>query len=284
MIKGFMGKTHALLSIMLMCICMLIPIDIFKETFWLLKENILLFIVGIIVLVGGALLPDLDNSQSSAGSTLGPLGSICTIFMQSISSIIWTLYHGRSDMHPINQHRYFWHTPLVGVGFICLFWFGLPIGDETIIQSVKESEDILMYLQDNISLLFFIILLFMAVLCGSDMILSRIIKFFKLPIIISYIIPILVLVYIFTINFTQLRILGICIGFGYLFHVIEDFFADSGCPLLFPIPIRHQVWCRCKFPITCKTGGLINTIIDIVVLAIDVVLIILICLEGRLKW
>ena len=101
-----MGKTHCLLSIMLMCICMIIPIDFFKETFWLLKDNIIFFIVGLIALVGGALLPDLDNCQSSAGSTLGPLGSICTIFMQSISSIIFTLYHGRSDMTPINQHRY----------------------------------------------------------------------------------------------------------------------------------------------------------------------------------
>lgn len=284
MIKGFMGKTHALLSVMLMCICMLIPFDIFKETFWLLKENILLFIVGIIVLVGGALLPDLDNSVSTAGSTLGPLGSICTIFMQSISSIIWTLLHGRSDMHPINQHRYFWHSTVSGIGMICLFWFGLPTGDMTIIQSIKDSEDILMFLQDNVSLLFFIIIVFMAVLCGSNMILSKIIKFFNLPIIISYIAPTLVLIYIFTINFTNLRLLGICIGFGYLFHIIEDFFADSGCPLVFPIPIRGQVWYRCHFPITCKTGGLVNTIVDICVLAIDIVLIILICLEGKLTW
>ena len=137
--KGFMGKTHALLSVMLMCLCMLIPFDIFKETFWLIKSNLILMIVGMIVLVGGALLPDLDNSQSSAGSTLGPLGSICTIFMQSISSIIWTLYHGRSDMHPINQHRYFWHTAVAGIGMICLFWFGLPSTDETIVQTFKNS-------------------------------------------------------------------------------------------------------------------------------------------------
>ena len=41
MIKGFLGKTHALLSIMLLCICLLIPIDVFENTIWLLKNDIL---------------------------------------------------------------------------------------------------------------------------------------------------------------------------------------------------------------------------------------------------
>lgn len=282
MIKGFMGKTHALMSIMLMCICMLVPASIFQKTFWLLKENILLFIVGLIVLVGGALLPDLDNSQSSAGSTLGPLGSICTIFMQSISSIFYTLYHGKNDRPPINQHRYFWHTTVVGIGFICLFWFGLHEGDGTLIDLIKSYDDIIMFLQDNVSLLFFIIILFMAVLVGSNMVLSRIIKFFHLPKILNYILPTIVLVYIFTISLSNVRILGICVGFGYLFHCLEDFFADTGCPLLWPIPIKGRVWFRCKFPITCTTGGLMNTIIDILILAIDIALIALIFVKGRL--
>ena len=281
MIKGFMGRTHALLSILLMCLCMIIPLDIFKETFWQLKNNVLLFIVGLIVTVGGALLPDLDNSQSSAGCTLGPLGSICTIFMQSISSIIWTLYHGRNDKPPINQHRYFWHTTIVGIGFICLFWFGLPQEDTTILGTIKEYGDILGFLQDNVSLLFFILIMFMAVLCGSDMILNKIIKKFNIPIIVNYIIPLLIFIYTFTISFSDLRILGICIGFGYLFHCIEDFFADTGCPLLFPIPIRNQVWRRCHFPITCQTGGIINTIIDIVALAIDILLIVFVFMGGN---
>lgn len=282
MLKGFMGKTHALLSIMLMCICMLIPIDFFKNTFWLLKDNVLFFIVGILVLVGGALLPDLDNCQSTAGSTLGPLGSICTIFMQSISSIVWTILHGKGDMHPINQHRYLWHTAAVGIGFICLFWFCLPVGEETIISSIKAADDILMYIQENSVLIFLMIIIFMAVLCGSDMIISRIVKLFKLPKILSYILPTLVLVYIFTIDFDKLHILGLCVSFGYLFHILEDFFADSGCPLLWPIPIRRQFWYRCNFLITCQTGGLINTIIDIVVLAIDIGLIIFIFLGRRM--
>lgn len=278
-VHGWMGKTHALLSVMLLCILMLIPINVFEETIWLLKNDILFFIVGIVIVVGGALLPDLDNCQSSAGSTLGFMGSIMTIFMQSTSSIIWTLMHSKHDRRPMTPHRYFWHTSVVSIVIILIFWFFIPISDSTIISEISE-EGILVFLQNNIAVLFLIILIFMAVLCGSDMILFRIIKFFKLPKFISYIFPVLVIIYVFTLNYTKIRVLGICLGFGYLFHCIEDFFADSGVPLLWPIPIKGHLWYKCKFFTTCTTGGLVNTIIDIVVLAIDIVLIAIILLNG----
>ena len=100
-----MGKTHALLSVMLFSLCMLIPVDFFQNIYTAIKENILFTIVLFIVLIGGSLLPDLDNSQSCAGSTLGAVGGIYTVFMQSTSHIIWNLMHLRGDRPPINQHR-----------------------------------------------------------------------------------------------------------------------------------------------------------------------------------
>lgn len=279
-VYGWMGKTHALLSVMLLCICLLIPINVFEQTIWLLKDNILFFIVGLTVLVGGALLPDLDNCSSSAGSTLGFMGSIVTIFMQSTSSIIWTLVHTKRERMPMTPHRYFWHTLFASAGIICLFWFGMPTGESTIFGGIKELT-LGVFLQENVALLFFMFILFMAVLCGSDMILYRLVKWFKLPKLISYILPVLVLIYTFTLDYTHLKILGLCIGFGYLFHCLEDFFADSGVPLLWPLPLGGHCWYKCHFIVTCTTGGLINTILDIVVLAIDIGLIALIFLKGR---
>lgn len=278
-VYGWMGKTHSLLSIMLLCICMLIPVNIFKETIWLLKDNILFFIVGVVVLVGGALLPDLDNCQSSAGSTLGFMGSICTVFMQSISTIVWTIAHTKRERKPMTPHRYFWHTLFASIGLLLLFWFGIPTGENTIFKGIKE-ETFPVFLQNHVILFVLIIIIFMAVLCGSDMIMYRLIKFFKLPKFLSYIFPVLILIYVFTIDYTHLRILGICIGLGYLFHCLEDFFADSGVPLLWPIPIKGYMWFRCRFIVTCETGGLINTILDIIILAIDIILIALIFLKG----
>lgn len=281
MVKGFMGKTHALLSVMLLCICLLIPIDVFKETIWTLKDDLLFFLVGLVVLVGGALLPDLDNSQSSAGSTLGFMGSMCTIFMQATSTMAFTLVHTKRERNPPTPHRYFWHTIIASAGIICMFWFGMKPGDNTIMNSISEKT-ITGFLQEEVIMVFFILFAFMSVLCGSSMINYRLIKWFKLPKILNYTFPIGALVYIFTIDYTHLRILGICIGLGYLFHCLEDFFADSGVPLLWPIPIFGKCWQRCKFIVTCTTGGLANTIIDMVVFVIDIALIALVFMKGGL--
>lgn len=282
-IHGWMGKTHALLSIALLCVCLLIPINVFKETIWLLKENIFFFCVGIIVTVGGALLPDLDNVQSSAGSTLGFMGNMFTTFMQSVSSMIWNLVHTKKERRPPTPHRYFWHTLVASIGILCLFYFGLPTGDTKILEDIKEKS-ISTWLQENVVMLFFMIFLFMAVLCGSNMIMYRIIKWFKLPKILNYISPTAMCIYLFFIDYSHLKILGICIGLGYLFHCIEDCFADTGVPILWPIPIKGKFWHRIKFFVTCKTDtespSLANTIVDIVALVIDMGLIAIIFLKG----
>lgn len=278
MVKGFMGRTHALLSIMVLCIFLLIPIEIFKQSIWLLRNNILFFIVGIIVLVGGALLPDLDNAQSAAGSTLGFMGGMFTIFMQSTSSMVWNLVHTKKEKRPSTPHRYLWHTLVIGIAIFSIFYFGIPSGDIKIIDDIKQKT-ILVFLQKNVIILFFILILFMAVLCGSDMILSKLIKIFKLPKVLNYILPIAIIIYLFIIDYNHLKILGMCLGIGYICHCLEDCFADTGVPILWPIPIKGQFWKRCKFFITCQTGGLANNIIDIIVLVIDIGLLIIIFIQ-----
>lgn len=279
-VKGFMGKTHALLSIMLLCVCLLVPINVFKETLWLLKDNILFFCIGIVVTVGGALLPDMDNAQSAAGSTLGFMGNMYTTFMQSTASMIYSLVHRKSDSKsPFFPHRYFWHTAIAGIGLLCLFCIGLPSGEMKILDDIKE-QSISTFLQERVVILFFIVFLFAAILCGSNMIMYNLIKWFKLPKALNYILPTAICGYLFVIDYNHLKVLGICLGLGYLFHCIEDCFADSGVPLLWPIPIKKQFWHRIKFFVTCQTGGLANTIVDIIALVIDIGLIALIFLRG----
>lgn len=271
--KGWMGKSHAIMSIALFLVCMIIPIDFFKETIGIMKKDVIFFIAGCIVVAGGALLPDLDNGQSSAGATLGIFGSICTTFMQSISHLFWTFLHGKGDKSPPTQHRYFWHTLIAGGGIFCLFYFGMPQNTTTIIENIKNADNISNWFQTNAVVLFFIILIFMSILCGSNMLLNRVIKAFKLPKLINYILPILILFYMFFIDFSHLRILGMCIGMGYIFHCIEDCFADSGVPIFWPLPIKNQLWKRIRFlPVTIQTGSLANTIIDAIMVIIAIIL------------
>lgn len=266
-LPGFMGRSHALLSIVLMELCMLLPIDMFRMTFGTLKNNIVLLIVCLVLLVGGALFPDLDNFSSKGGNILGPLGSIMTTFMQSTSSIVWNVYHLSGDRRPSTQHRYLWHTPIIGIGLIMMFGLGLPSGNYTIFTNIRssiEAGQFGYFVQTNAILMLFIILSFMATFIGSAMLLDRLNRLIEIPRPVRYVFPALVLIYIFTASYTQLHMMGISFGAGYLFHILEDAFADSGVPLLFPIPVfwKKAVWARIKFPITAKTGGLANTIID----------------------
>lgn len=279
MVKGFMGRTHALIGIALMCICVILPID-FKDTFGLLKHDILFFIVGLIALAGGALLPDLDNNESYAGHTLGPIGIMCTSFMQSTSSILWTLFHTKYDKKPVTQHRYFWHSLLSFLILILLFTFGISKSESTIIELINEVT-FTTFLQKNVAVLFLIISIFMAVLAGSNMLIGKIIGHFTLPVVINYIIPVASIIYVFFLDMTHLRAIGILISLGYLFHILSDCFADTGAMLLWPIPIKGQLWHRIRFiPKTVETGSLTNTIIDTATFIVDVTLIIVIFVVG----
>lgn len=270
-IDGFLGKTHSLLSLTIMTIFMMIPFYPLQITFGTLKSNILLYIVCLIILAGASLLPDLDNTQSSAGSTLGPLGSIFTLFMKSTSSIVWNIYHFKGDQKPNTQHRYLWHTPIIGIGLIALFYFGIPNGNYTIFTNIKNSIEAGMFgrfIQTNMTLILFIILCFMAVLVGSNMVLYTFSKFLPIPFFVKYILPAGSLVYIATATYSDLKVVGVCLGVGYLLHCLEDFFADTGIPLIWPIPKfwgkNKKVWWRPNLPLRVTTGGTVNSVIDFI--------------------
>lgn len=279
-LKGFMGLTHVLLSLCVMMFLIIIPFEPLQMTFGRLRDDWLLFIVCMTVLAGGALLPDLDNDSSSAGATLGPIGGIMTVFMKSTSSVVWNMYHLKGDRRPTTQHRYLWHSPILWAGLAALFYFGLPTGNYNIFTNLKNSIQLGQFgyfMQTNALLFLFIILSFEAVLVGSNMIVFRISKIFEIPYAIKYIFPALVLIYIFMTDYTNIRVIGVCLAVGCVLHCIEDAFCDSGLPsLIFPIPQfwRNQVWGRMKLlPITVTTGGMVNTVIDFIATGVFVFMI-----------
>ena len=284
-LTGFMGKSHFFLTVCIFALLMIIPWYPLQITFGQLKNNILLFIVCMAVMGGACLLPDLDNPSSTAGATLGPIGSIFTLFMRSTSSIVWNIYHFKGDPKPNTQHRYLWHTPIVGLGIIALFYFGLPKGDYTIFTNIKNSisaGQFGTFMMNNSVLVLFILLAFVSVLVGANMIVYTLSRLLPIPFFVKYIFPALVLVYIAIANYSDLRMIGICIGVGYLLHCIEDFFADTGIPLIWPIPKiwgTKKVWWRPWLPIRVTTGGTVNTIIDFVSIIAAVGLIIFVFIQ-----
>ncbi len=277
-VRAWMGTTHTLLSLCTMAVCMMLPFDFFQSTFGVLKKDPLLFIVSMIVLVGAALLPDLDNPVSTAGATLGLLGDMMALFMRSTASIVWNILHTKRDYRPKDWHRYLWHTPIIGISFILLFYFTLPSGEYTIITNISNSIKVGQFgyfLQTNAILVLYIFLIFMAVLVGSNAVLRQLRKFGSIPNGVEYILPILVLVYIGFANYTQLRILGVMFGSGYLMHCLQDAVTDTGVPLLFPIPINGQFWKKIVFPFAPSTGGVFNKVLDFVAFIGCIILFIL---------
>ena len=120
-----------------------------------------------------------------------------------------------------------------------LFYFGMPNGNYTILTNLQNSistNQFGMFLKNNSLIVLFMILCFASVLVGSSTLIYNISRIFPIPPLIKYVFPVGVLFYIFTANYTELRIIGACIGIGYLFHCIEDFFCDISIPLIWPIP------------------------------------------------
>lgn len=287
-LNGFMGRTHSLLSLMIFFICVLFPLYPVQSIVSNFTGNALLFIISMVVLSGGALLPDCDNYENSVKYSVGPLGSIFTIFMKSTSAVMWNIYHFKGDMKPENQHRYLWHTPPIGIGLILLFYFGIPNGEYSIFTNISSSiktGQLGEFIKQNTIITLFLILCFMSILVGTNAIIRLANKIVPIPFFVKYILPVLSIVYVMTTNYSNIRVLGVCLGAGYLFHCLEDFFADSGIPIFWPIPkfwgSQKKVWWRPKIPFRVTTGGIVNTVVDILAGVIVLILFVLVVIKIK---
>lgn len=269
-IKGMMATSHAVVSLCLLCLVMLIPHPFFKDNFFSLVNDPVKFFFTVVIFIGFALLVDLDNNVSKAGSELGVLGNLITVFMQSSSGIIFSLYRFRGDFNPRNQHRYLWHTPFIFLCFLGLFYFGIPNSEMNLFTTISSMEGNIIETISKQSVIFlFLFMSFIATLVGSDLVLKFFRKFVRMPWWSKYILSLITLAYILFLDYTSIRQIAIVSSFGYLFHILEDAVCDSGIPLLWPIPLGTQVWRRIKLiPVTITTGGVSNKIVEIIAIVL----------------
>jgi membrane-bound metal-dependent hydrolase YbcI (DUF457 family) len=254
---GFMGMTHALSAVALLSVVLA-----FKEQ-WITSVAgnastpylILLFLV----VVGGALMPDLDNTKSSAKSALGFIGSGISWFMRKTAPIIQGLLHTRYDKDTENAHRGFYHTALSAVLFGLL---GMFLCSNTIDIPITSSFHI------N-GLLFAIILAFIGVHIALSTLGKPILKPLKSSAgILGFIIPtVLSAVVIGVLTFqlptsTDYSKIGLAFGVGWMIHIIGDMFTTQGVPVLFPIPIKGHLWWHVRL-LPIKAGGVIENFVFI---------------------
>lgn len=275
---GFSGVNHVLIAIMLFFILLIIPVEPFSGFIRSFLVSPLTGVMAFLVICGGALLPDLDNLKADGGSAaawdLGIFGSIISSVMVTISSIVTSIFHGKHDVTPYTQHRFFWHTLFIPLMSFLLMYFFIPDTDTKVIDLFINFSI------DNLptAIIISLLLIGICVYIGSSLLLKKLKKmpFMRFsPFLISIVLMIIsILVCLFVSTEHDIKLMAYCVNLGYLFHLIGDMFADGGIPALFPISgIFGKFFMRVKlFPVTVKTGSTLESILKIVFLVLDLVL------------
>lgn len=276
---GFSGVNHVLIAIMLFLILQLIRIEPFSSFIRGFLGSPVTAIMSFLVICGGALMPDLDNLKSDGGSAaswdLGVLGSIISSIMVTISSIMTSVFHGKKDVKPDTQHRFFWHTLIVPIIMFLLMFFFLKDGDSKLIESfIPFSIDTFPAME-----LSCLLMVGICVYVGSSLLLKKIkkIKLFKFkPSIVSLVLSaVTMLICLFAMSLSEFKLISYCVALGYLFHLIGDMFADGGIPALFPFTgVVGKFFMRIKLlPVTVKTGSTLESLLKVVFAVIDAILL-----------
>lgn len=236
--RAFMGVTHATSALALF----LLPLAFFPEQFTKIfnTNNVWAIVLACIVTIGFSLVPDLDNSTSTAKNTLGPLGEGASFLFRTTSAIIQTTIRtGRDDPEP-NPHRGFYHTIPAALLIGFLIFLGSKIGGTLNIPYVGEISG---------GTLFVILVTWSCLQLTLASIGKEFTKKMKNSKGLIGEIVLLVGTLAATVGmYSQLPEdqnywwLGVAATFGCLIHILGDLFTTAGVPIWFPIPHKGKLW------------------------------------------
>lgn len=281
--KGFVGYTHWLIAVACFLLMWVIP-NKFSSGFinaiassWAFAF-LIFFVIG-----GGSLLPDLDSAIEQGGGSaaiyqLGFIGHLLSLLCVTISGVFYSIFHTKYDKKPKSQHRMLFHAPIIPILiFIYSNWM-IPVNESNLWHNIK-----------NIDYAGIIVLVFFAGCCiylGANMFFYKTLSLINKHWYTSKIctgIMIISIIYMFTVSFDKLRLIGIAMSLGYLFHVLSDVFTKGSAPLFFPIPIPSELTPPGKFrfwwhpyiissKFTVTTGSVINIILNFALIGLDIFL------------
>lgn len=252
-----MGRTHVTSAIALFLACFAFLPAFSKQL--LGTENLWLITMAAVAAAGGSLLPDLDNTSSTARNSLGPVGHIVSEAIRALSVFLQTFIRtSRDDAEP-NPHRGAAHTIpaaiLFGGGAIALTKIGgevkLPVLGVTPWGDVAAILVIFAMLHLALSGL---VKPLMKQIGNSSPIGE--LASFGLSLAIS------VLLYIQAPNNAGYWWLGVSIAFGVFIHILGDCFTTAGAPILFPISalFKGKFWWNTRFT-SIKAGGVTESVL-----------------------
>ena len=285
--KGYMGFSHWLQGNALFMLLWLIPPSVpFLGTFAAqyltqIESSYAFLILNFMVIGGAVLMPDLDSSpleegNSSAVSELGLLGLAISTIEITIAHVVWSIFHLKGDKKPKSGHRLLWHTFLIPISFYFWVIFTFPKSNATMSEILSKNG-----ILNNLSAFMVMFIIAIAVYIGINVATYRLFQLIdkkRYQSIAGYVGFAIALIMMFTMSYTQLRLLGLTVALGYAFHILGDLTTQGGSPALFPIPFPENgklvLWKRSFLPyhLSVQTGGMVNKILDYVFIAIDIIL------------
>ncbi|GAA0937073.1 metal-dependent hydrolase [Kribbella koreensis] len=206
---------------------------------------------------GYALLPDLDHPGAGASRLLGPITGFVSNVVRAFSSLLYSLTKGPRDEDSTGQHRHASHTlaAAIGLGFATSS-AGAAGGWRAVLAVALVG------------------LLLAADALGD------------------WVVTLVLAAGAWTIAGTWLpgesavhnlhagldgigKWIGVAVAVGMFVHCLGDSLTRSGCPWLWPLPIRGETWYEIRLPrpLRFRTGGWVENLLIVPVLVIAGVLL-----------
>ena len=251
-----MGRTHAVSALAaVMAIVTFAPA--FGKQLFGVAGGILLVIFSI-DLVGSSLIPDLDNTASTAKSSLGLIGDVLSSIIRAISAFVQTTVRTRRDKPDPDPHRGAFHTiPAAALsGFLA--WFATRAKMPVTLPLIGHETAGYFF-----GIFITAIMLHLAIAGIAKPLLKTLSGRSKTSDLLMFGISFLITYLLFTrVHYTNFNWIGMAIFLGCSIHVFGDCFTTMGAPILFPLTVwlKGKFWYNTRF-LPIKAGGTIENVI-----------------------
>ncbi|NEA37068.1 metal-dependent hydrolase [Streptomyces sp. SID13031] len=206
---------------------------------------------------GYALLPDLDHPGAGASRLLGPITGFVSSVVRAFSSLLYSLTKGPRDEDSTGQHRHASHTlaAAIGLGFATSA-AGAAGGWRAVLAVALVG-------------------LILAADALGDWVLTVVLGAGAWSIAGTWL-PGESAVHNLHAGLEGIgRWIGVAVAVGMFVHCLGDSLTRSGCPWLWPLPIRGETWYEIRLPrpLRFRTGGPVENLLIVPVLIIAAVLL-----------
>jgi membrane-bound metal-dependent hydrolase YbcI (DUF457 family) len=211
---------------------------------------------------GYALVPDLDHPGAKASSLLGPVTRFVSGAVRTFSGLLYRITKGPRDEDSTGRHRHATHTlaAAVGLGFLAA---GAGSSGKWAVLAVALAG--LLLAADVLGDWIITIVLGAAVWSVA-----------------GAIIPGTTAADAAQAGLAEIGSwIGVAVALGMFVHCLGDSLTRSGCPWLWPLPIRGETWYEIRLPkpLRFRTGGWVERIVIAPLLLVGGVLL----LPGALR-